>query len=446
MQSGDLPYKLERHLPPNSLMSDELSPHVRMPGLRTGQSWTVPLYSPFRSPSSPIEILQAVVEREDNLTWGGRTQSCHVIVYRGDSGSGQAGNEIRGRVWVDRQGIVLRQEIAIFRSHLHFIRLSDFEARRHRRRVGRRLVHESAQRPSPAIAGLPPPGRRFLASGNVAAFDFDTSFELPRMIQFEHVTRRYGTKVAVSDLSLEIPSRRVVRVSRTQRRRQDDDDQDDRRVCCGPAPARSACAATTLPRTTAPPIACWAMCPTCPICTTSCRASSFCNSSAKCTAWIAQELRGRIAQQIDAFRLHDFVEDLTESYSHGMKQRLAFAAAMLHDPKVLVIDEPMVGLDPRSVRLVKDLLRAKAAAGQTIFMSTHLLSIAEEIADRVGIVDHGQLKFLGTFDELRETLATHETSLEHLYLSFTAGDEDHPEGDRRSIGPRDESYVEGRQP
>ena len=86
-----------------------------------------------------------------------------------------------------------------------------------------------------------------------------------------------------------------------------------------------------------------------------------------------------------------------------MKQRLAFAAAMLHDPQVLVIDEPMVGLDPRSVRLVKDLLRAKAAAGQTIFMSTHLLSIAEEIADRVGIVDQGRLRFLGTIDELRAT-------------------------------------------
>ena len=84
------------------------------------------------------------------------------------------------------------------------------------------------------------------------------------------------------------------------------------------------------------------------------------------------------------------------------------------------MDEPMVGLDPRSVRLVKDLLRSKARAGQTIFMSTHLLGIAEEIADRVGIVDQGRLRFLGTIQELREALATHETSLEHLYLSFTA--------------------------
>jgi ABC-2 type transport system ATP-binding protein len=93
---------------------------------------------------------------------------------------------------------------------------------------------------------------------------------------------------------------------------------------------------------------------------------------------------------------------------------------LLHDPKVLVIDEPMVGLDPRSVRLIKDLLRAKSAAGQITFMSTHLLAIAEEIADRVGIVDQGQLKFLGTIDELRQRLSTHERSLEQLYLSFTA--------------------------
>jgi ABC-2 type transport system ATP-binding protein len=131
-------------------------------------------------------------------------------------------------------------------------------------------------------------------------------------------------------------------------------------------------------------------------------------------------MRDRIARETERFELGEFLDNLTESYSHGMKQRLAFAAAMLHEPRVLVIDEPMVGLDPRSVRLVKDLLRANAAAGQTIFMSTHLLSIAEEIADRVGIVDQGKLKFLGTIDQLRDRLSTREKSLEHLYLSFTA--------------------------
>ena len=133
----------------------------------------------------------------------------------------------------------------------------------------------------------------------------------------------------------------------------------------------------------------------------------------------------KIDEQVNSFQLREFVADLTESYSHGMKQRLAFAAAMLHDPQVLVIDEPMVGLDPRSVRLVKDLLRLKAAAGMTIFMSTHLLSIAEEIADRVGIVDQGKLQFLGTIDQLRERVSSDARSLEHLYLNFTAAEAAH---------------------
>jgi ABC-2 type transport system ATP-binding protein len=111
----------------------------------------------------------------------------------------------------------------------------------------------------------------------------------------------------------------------------------------------------------------------------------------------------------------------------------------LHEPRVLVVDEPMVGLDPRGVRLVKDLLRAKTALGQTIFMSTHLLSIAEEIADRVGIVDEGQLKFLGTIDELRERVASHETSLEQLYLSFTAAEASAPtNGEARATAALDE--------
>ena len=129
----------------------------------------------------------------------------------------------------------------------------------------------------------------------------------------------------------------------------------------------------------------------------------------------------RIRRECQYFDLDDFVDDLTETYSHGMKQRLVFASAMLHDPPVLVIDEPMVGLDPRSVRVVKDLLRDQAAAGTTVFMSTHTLAIAEEIADRIGIMDHGRLHFLGTVGELQSELASHHTSLEPLFLELTTG-------------------------
>ncbi|MHB1037574.1 MAG: ABC transporter ATP-binding protein [Pirellulales bacterium] len=134
----------------------------------------------------------------------------------------------------------------------------------------------------------------------------------------------------------------------------------------------------------------------------------------------SREAKSRIAREIDDFGLGDFVDELTETYSHGMKQRLVFASALLHDPAVLVVDEPMVGLDPRSVRLVKDLLRAKAAAGMTIFLSTHTLSMAEEIADRIGIVDHGRLRFLGTVAELRRELPAQDRSLEQFFLKLTA--------------------------
>src|SRR5690606_31415766 len=136
------------------------------------------------------------------------------------------------------------------------------------------------------------------------------------------------------------------------------------------------------------------------------------------------ESAAKILREIRNFELQDFVDHQTETYSHGMKQRLVFAAAMLHDPAVLVLDEPMVGLDPRSMRLVKDLLRERATAGMTIFMSTHTLGLAEEIADRIGIFDHGKLRFLGTLAELRQQLVQEHTSLERMYLELTASAEE----------------------
>jgi ABC-2 type transport system ATP-binding protein len=128
-----------------------------------------------------------------------------------------------------------------------------------------------------------------------------------------------------------------------------------------------------------------------------------------------------IQRECGNFDLDDFLDDLTETYSHGMKQRLVFAAALLHDPPVLVVDEPMVGLDPLGVRVVKDRLRTVATGGSAVFMSTHTLAIAEEVADRIGIMDRGRLHFLGTKDELQRELASRETSLESLFLEMTEG-------------------------
>jgi ABC-2 type transport system ATP-binding protein len=129
--------------------------------------------------------------------------------------------------------------------------------------------------------------------------------------------------------------------------------------------------------------------------------------------------RQRLDEMIDLFDLGDFVDDLTERYSHGMKQRTVFAAALLHEPRVLIADEPTVGLDPRSVRLLKDLLRREADRGATVFLSTHSLDVAQELADRIGIVDRGRLVSCGTLDALRKQAAL-DGSLEDVFLKLTA--------------------------
>src|SRR5437763_1219741 len=98
--------------------------------------------------------------------------------------------------------------------------------------------------------------------------------------------------------------------------------------------------------------------------------------------------RRRIDAMIDLFGLGSFIDDLTERYSHGMRQRTVFAGALLHEPKVLIVDEPTVGLDPKSIRLLKDLLRKEADGGTTIFLSTHSLDVAQQVADRIGVVHH----------------------------------------------------------
>jgi ABC-2 type transport system ATP-binding protein len=129
--------------------------------------------------------------------------------------------------------------------------------------------------------------------------------------------------------------------------------------------------------------------------------------------------RRSIDREIERFELAEFVDELTESYSHGMKQRTVFAAALLHSPRVLVVDEPLVGLDPHSIRLAKDLLQAEVAAGMCVLMSTHTLTAAEEISDRIGIMSHGRLLFDGTIDELRSRFPTNHSSLETMYLAMT---------------------------
>jgi ABC-2 type transport system ATP-binding protein len=127
----------------------------------------------------------------------------------------------------------------------------------------------------------------------------------------------------------------------------------------------------------------------------------------------------RIQELNELFEMSGYIDGLTETYSHGMKQRVVFAAALLRDPQVLIVDEPMVGLDPKSARLVKDLLRRRASAGAAVFMSTHTLEVAEQVADRIAIVDRGQLVCCGTLDELRNRMQMHGP-LEEMFLRITS--------------------------
>ncbi|MFO0889569.1 MAG: ABC transporter ATP-binding protein [Isosphaeraceae bacterium] len=140
---------------------------------------------------------------------------------------------------------------------------------------------------------------------------------------------------------------------------------------------------------------------------------------------------GRIDELIDTFEMADFIDELCESYSQGMKQRVVFASALVHSPRVLVVDEPLVGLDPRSARIVKNLFVNQARSGVAVLMSIHLLSIAEELADRIGIVDRGRMITVGTLAELREQ-AQHDGSLEDLFLKLTGNDIPSSEGAARA--------------
>jgi ABC-2 type transport system ATP-binding protein len=129
----------------------------------------------------------------------------------------------------------------------------------------------------------------------------------------------------------------------------------------------------------------------------------------------------KIEELVDTFEMNDYIDELCENYSHGMKQRVVFASALVHEPEILIVDEPLVGLDPRSGRIVKDLFLAQARSGVAVLMSTHLLSIAEELADTIGIINHGKMLLKGTLPEIREEAQMHGP-LEDLFLRLTGGD------------------------
>ncbi|MBN2577876.1 MAG: ABC transporter ATP-binding protein [Pirellulales bacterium] len=240
------------------------------------------------------------------------------------------------------------------------------------------------------------------------------------MIEFQCVTRSYGRKVAVENLTLTVPSREVF-------------------ALLGPNGAGKTTTIKMLVGLLRPDAGSVRVCgfdlvgavrqatrclgyvPDVPFLYDKLSGREFLEFSAQMRGLDKHAVAAAITRENEHFEFEKFLDQLIETYSHGMKQRLVFAAALLHQPPVLVVDEPMVGMDPRTVRRVKDLLRLQATGGTTVFMSTHTLSVAEEIADRIGILDHGQLQFLGTVPELRNALASHHASLESLFLQLTSG-------------------------
>ena len=133
-----------------------------------------------------------------------------------------------------------------------------------------------------------------------------------------------------------------------------------------------------------------------------------------------EEIRSNSEYLFDYFEITPWRSRLAEEYSQGMKQKLLIAAAFIHEPEVFVIDEPMVGLDPKNINKLKTFLKEIAESGVTIFLSTHSLYVAEELCDRIGILNEGVLIAEGTLDELRRDAKSDGESLEELFLKLTA--------------------------
>src|SRR5207302_5231970 len=132
----------------------------------------------------------------------------------------------------------------------------------------------------------------------------------------------------------------------------------------------------------------------------------------------------RIDALLQLFDLKDRGHDFLSSYSRGMRQKISLAAALLHDPQVLFLDEPTVGLDPLSARQMKDILQDFCKEGKTVFLSTHILEIAERMCTRLGIIDHGRLLALGSLQELRHQVGHDGQSLEQIFLDLTGSHEE----------------------
>ena len=136
------------------------------------------------------------------------------------------------------------------------------------------------------------------------------------------------------------------------------------------------------------------------------------------------QIQERTRELIPRFNLEPYLQKSIESLSHGTRQRIAIVSALMHAPEVFVLDEPMVGLDPHHQYILKEVLKERAAAGMTVFLSTHQISVAEEVADRIGIIHMGKLVAVGTKEELHAISGRGKVALEETYLALTSEESD----------------------
>jgi ABC-2 type transport system ATP-binding protein len=153
-------------------------------------------------------------------------------------------------------------------------------------------------------------------------------------------------------------------------------------------------------------------------------AKEFLTFIAKLHRMETARLRRRIDELLEHFELTNWQDELVEGFSHGMKQRLVLCAALVHEPRILIVDEPMVGLDPKGARTIKDLFRSLAKAGTTVFLSTHSISVAEEVCHRIGIIQKGHLIASGSMADLYQLTQGHDSNLEDVFLELTQQQDD----------------------
>jgi ABC-2 type transport system ATP-binding protein len=134
------------------------------------------------------------------------------------------------------------------------------------------------------------------------------------------------------------------------------------------------------------------------------------------------EVDARADRLLELFHLSQWKDELIESYSHGMRQKILISSALIHQPELIVVDEPLVGLDPRSARLLKDLFKTFVRNGGTVFLTTHTLEVAEALCDRIAIIDKGEILALGTMEELRAQSDAGGAHLEDIFLKLTGGE------------------------